>query len=116
MNAEGFTGRSCRLDFENDYDNDIYESDSTSAALFETKPSADSSRVYAVWDKSQAWLLDTSRFTVRYRIDDFAAAPAKADTVFISDDGQNKAGFFPIYTTQQLLSAAKDYLTALSEA
>lgn len=116
MNAEGFTGRSCRLDFENDYDNDIYESDSTSAALFEAKSSADSSRVYAVWDKSQAWLLDTSRFTVRYRIDDFAAAPAKADTVFISDDGQNKAGFFPIYTTQQLLSAAKDYLTALSEA
>ena len=116
MNSEGFTGRSCRLDFDNEYDNDIYESDSSSAALFETKPSADKSRIYAVWDKSQAWLLDTARFTIRYRIDDFAAAPAAADKVFISDSGKNKIGLFPIYTTQQLLDAAKAYLSALGEA
>jgi hypothetical protein len=116
MNSEGFTGRSCRLDFANDYINDIYESNSENAVLFETKPSADKSRVYAVWDKSQAWLLDTARFTVRYRIDDFAAAPAAADKVFISDEGRNKTGLFPIYTTQQLLDAAKAYLSALGEA
>ncbi|WP_303836091.1 TIR domain-containing protein [Ruminococcus flavefaciens] len=116
MNSEGFTGRSCRLDFANDYINDIYESNSENAVLFETKPSADKSRIYAVWDKSQAWLLDTARFTVRYRIDDFATAPAAADKVFISDEGRNKTGLFPIYTTQQLLDAAKAYLSALGEA
>ncbi|MCR4638720.1 TIR domain-containing protein [Ruminococcus sp.] len=116
MNAEGFTGRSCRLDFASDYDNNIYESDSSSAALLETKPSADAGRVYAVWDKSHAWLLDTSRFNVRYRIDDFSAASKSGDKVFISDENKNKTGFFPVYTTKQLLGAARDYLSALGEA
>jgi len=114
MNSDGFTGRSCRLDFSSD--NEIYESDSSSAALLETRPTADKSHIYAVWNKSQAWLIDTDRFTVRYRIDDFAAAPAAADKVFINDEGRNKTGMFPIYTTQQLLDAAKDYLSALGEA
>lgn len=116
MNSEGFTGRSCRLDFSANEDNDIYEYDVTGATLLETKPSADQKNVYAVWEGSQAWLLDTERFTVRYRIDNFAAAPSKGDIVFISDDGRSKAGFFPIYTTQQLIQAAKDYLSALDEA
>ena len=116
MNAEGFTGRSCRLDFASDKDNDIYESDSAAASLFETKPSADKSRIYAVWNKTQAWLLDTSRFSVRYRIENFAAAPSESDAVYISDHDWNKIGLFPIYTTQQLLDAAKTYLSALGEA
>ena len=116
MNSDGATGRSCKLDFSDEYRNDIYESDNSDAALFEIKPSADKNRVYAVWDKSQAWLLDSSKFTVRYRIDGFTAAPAADDKVFISDEERNKIGFFPIYTTQQLLSAARDYLSALGEA
>ena len=115
MNSEGFTGRSCRLDFGSS-DNEIYESDSSCAELLETQPASDKSHIYAVWNKSQAWLLDTARFTVRYRIDDFAAAPAAADKVFISDEGRNKTGLFPIYNTQQLLDAAKAYLSALGEA
>ena len=53
---------------------------------------------------------------VRYRIDDFAAAPAGRDIVFITDPGRNKTGYFPIYTTQQLMQTAKDYLAALGEA
>ena len=68
-----------------------------------------------VWDRDQAWLLDTERFTVRYRIDGFSAAPADAGIVFISDDMRSKAGFFPIYTTGQLLTAAKEYLTGVGE-
>ncbi len=116
MNAEGFTGRSCRLDFASDKDNDIFESDASSASLFETMRSADKSRIYAVWNKSQAWMLDTSGFSVRYRIDSFAAAPPEGDTVYISDPDWNKTGLFPIYTTQQLLDAAKAYLSALGEA
>lgn len=115
MNSEGFTGRSCRLDFASDYDNDIYEADSSSAALLETRPSSDAGRVYAVWDKSNAWLLDTARFTVRYRIEDFSAASKSDDKVFISDKNKNKIGCFPVYTTQQLLSAAREYLSALGE-
>ena len=116
MNAEGFTGRSCRLDFASDKDNDIFETDASSASLFETAPSADKSRIYAVWNKSQAWLLDTLSFSVRYRIDSFAAAPSEGDMVYISDSDWNKTGLFPIYTTQQLLDAAKTYLSALGEA
>lgn len=116
MNAEGFTGKSCRLDFANEYNNDIYESDSSFASLLEAKPSADKQQVYIVWDSSQAWLLDTTAFSPRYRIDGFAAAPANGNTVFISDTGRNKAGFFPVYTTNQLLNAAKEFLAALGEA
>lgn len=116
MNAEGFTGRSCRLDFANDRDNDIYGSDSSAASLLETRPSADQNRIYAVWDKSQAWLIDISGFSVRYRIDSFAAAPPEGNSVFISDPERNKAGLFPIYTAKQLMDAAKTYLSALGEA
>lgn len=116
MNAEGFTGRKCRLDFAGDRDNEIYESDSSAASNLEIRPSADKSRIYAVWDKSQAWLIDTSRFSVRYRIDNFAAAPSEGNTVYISDSVRNKTGLFPIYTTQQLTDAANAYLSALGEA
>ena len=116
MNAEGFTGRSCRLDFANDEENDIYASDSGNAALFEMRPTADGGCIYAVWDKSQAWLLDTARFTVRYRMEHFAAAPAAGDTVFISDTNKNTIGCFPLYSTQELLSAAEEYLAALGES
>lgn len=116
MNAEGFTGRSCRLDFASGRDNDIFETDASAASLFETMPSPDKSRIYAVWNKSQAWLLDTSGFAVRYRIDSFAAAPPEGDMVYISDADWNKTGLFPIYSTQQLLDAAKTYLSALGEA
>ena len=116
MNAEGFTGRSCRLDFAGDKNNDIFETDASSASLFETMPSADKSRVCAVWNKSQAWLLDPTSFCVRYRIDSFAAAPPEGDMVYISDSDWNKTGLFPIYTTQQLLDAAKTYLSVLDEA
>ena len=115
MNAEGFTGRSCRLDFASSKDNDIFDCDSSSASLFEIKPSSDNSRVYAVWEKSRAWVLDTSGFSVRYRIDNFAAAPSEGDMVYISDTNRNKMGLFPLYTTQELLEAAKTYLLALGE-
>ena len=115
MNAEGFTGRSCRLDFAGNGDNDIFEYDSSAASLFETIPSADKNRICAVWERSQAWILDTSGFSVRFRIDGFAAAPPEGDIVYISDSGSNKTGLFPIYTTQQILEAAKTYLSSLGE-
>lgn len=116
MNAEGFTGRKCRLDFASGRNNDIYESDSSAASQLETVSSAGTGRVYVVWDKSEAWLIDTARFSVRYRIDHFAAAPPEGDTVYISDSERNKAGLFPIYSTKQLTDAAKAYLSALGEA
>ena len=116
MNAGGFTGRSCRLDFSSAEENKIRGNDSSSASRLDIRPSADSRRIYIVWDNSKAWLLDKDRFAVRYRIDDFAAAPAGRDIVFITDPGRNKTGYFPIYTTQQLMQTAKDYLAALGEA
>lgn len=116
IDINGVNLGSCRLDFADDAENEIYESDSSSADKFEIRPFADSTQAYAVWNDSQAWLLDEERITVRYRIDDFAAAPASRDIVFISDSGRNKTGYFPIYSTQQLLDAAREYLTALGEA
>lgn len=115
MNADGFTGRSCRLDFEDENDNDIRESDSSNADKLDAVSTGDGSPVYAIWNGSQAWYIDETRFTVRYRIDDFACAPAGGDIVFIRDSDRNKIGFFPIYSTQQLLDAAKGYLSALGE-
>ena len=115
MNDKGFTGRSCRLDFADGKENDIFSSDSSDAFLFDTKPLSDKRCICAVWDQSQAWVLDASGFSVRYRIDNFAAAPAEGDIVYISDSDRNKTGLFPIYTTQQLLEAAQTYLSALGE-
>lgn len=115
MNNEGFTGRSCRLEFSSDMNNNIFACDSSSASLFETKISPDKSRVFAVWERSQAWVLDTSVFAVRYRIDSFAAAPTEGDMVYIRDFNSNKIGLFPIYTTQELLEDAKTYLSALGK-
>lgn len=115
MNAEGFTGRSAGLDFAGSETNNIFASDSSSASLFETLPSSDGNRICAVWEESQAWVLDLSGFSVRYRIGNFAAAPPDGDTVYISDINRNKIGLFPLYTTQQLLDTAKTYLSALGE-
>ena len=115
MNTEGFTGRSCRLDFPRNMDNNIFTCDSSSASLFETKISPDKSRVFAVWERSQAWVLDTSVFAIRYRIDSFAAAPSEGDMVYIKDSDSNKIGMFPLYTTQELLEDAKAYLSALGK-
>ena len=115
MSNEGFTGRSCRLDFTHEIENNIREADSSDAGKFEIKPSSDTNRVFAIWNGSQAWLIDNSRFVNRFRIDNFAAAPADRDIVFIADPTSNKAGYFPIYSTQQLLDAAKKYLSALGE-
>lgn len=113
MNTEGFTGRSCRLDFTSDNENNIREHDSSNAAKLETQHSANGSQIFVIWDDSQAWLLDTSKFTVRYRVDNFAGAPTESSFVFINDIDRNKIGTFPIYTTQQLLNTAKEYLAAL---
>ena len=115
MNASGFTGRSCRLDFKDDTDNDIRESDSENAYLLRTQRT-EAGTVYVVWNDTEAWLLDLNRFTVRYRIESFACAPANKGIVFISDDGCNQAGSFPIYSTKQLLDSAKQYLSALGES
>ena len=52
---------------------------------------------------------------MRYRIDSFAGAPSGKDIVFVYDSSERKAGFFPVYTAQQLMSAAKDYLSDLGE-
>ncbi len=115
MNNEGFTGRSCRLDFDSDMSNNIFTCDSSSAALFETKPSSDKSHVCAIWERSRAWVLDTSGFSVRYLIDSFAAAPYDGDMVYIRDFNSNKIGLFPLYTTRELLEDAKAYLSALGK-
>ena len=115
MNTEGFTGRSCRLDFSSSMNNNIFECDSSSASLFEINALSDKSRICAVWEKSQAWVLDTSVFSVRYRIDSFAAAPSEGDMVYIKDSDSNKIGMFPLYTTQELLEDAKAYLSELGK-
>ena len=115
MNEKGLTGRSCRLEFGSDEENAIREYDSSEAEMFETQSAPGDSHIYAVWGGYKAWLLDTEKFAVRYRIDDFAAAPADSDVVFISDDLRSRLGFFPVYTTEQLLGAAREYLTGLGE-
>ena len=111
MDKEGFTGRSCRLEFADDTQNDIREYDSEDAGMFEVMPGPDEFRKYVVWDDDEAWLLDTDHFAVRYRIDDFAAAGGKS--VFITDELRNRAGSFPVYSTEQLLAAADNFLSTL---
>ena len=116
MDENGCTGRSCRLGSVSANAKQISECDSSSAALLAIQPASDVSHRFVVWNDSQAWLLDTEKFAVRYKIDDFSAAPSGSDIVLISDKDRNKTGFFPVYSTQQLLDAAKGYLAALGES
>ncbi|MDO4863809.1 MAG: TIR domain-containing protein [Ruminococcus sp.] len=115
MNEDGFTGRSCRLEFADESGNDIRESDSSSADKLSVQPTMDGFPAFVIWNGSQAWYVDEEWFKVRYRIDGFAGAPADGTTVFIKDSDRNKIGFFPIYSTTDLLDAAKKYLSALGE-
>ena len=84
---------------------------SAEADRFEVLQGPDDFRKYVVWDDDEAWLLDTDHFAVRYRIDDFAAAGGKS--VFITDELRNRAGSFPVYSTEQLLAAADNFLLSL---
>lgn len=106
---------STRLEFADEYDNDIRESDSSSAYKFRIQPAFDPKYVYAVWDDSTAWLIDINGFKPRYRVDSFTKAPLNRDIVFIRDRLTNNIGYFPIYTTKQLLDTAKKYLSGITE-
>ena len=111
----GFTGNVTDLGDTASGNIRISEADGSSAALLRTSPSAEDNCVFVIWNDHQAWLIDTEQFKVRYRIDSFAGAPSGKDIVFVYDSSERKAGFFPVYTAQQLMSAAKDYLSDLGE-
>lgn len=114
VSADGScSGKGVRLEFADELENDIRESDSDSAYKFRIVPSSDPSYVYAVWDDNQAWLVSAYGLSPRYRIDNFSNAPSGRDIVFINSRTTNTIGYFPIYSTQQLLDTAKKYLSGL---
>jgi hypothetical protein len=114
VSADGScSGKGARLEFADELENDIRESDSDSAYKFRIVPSSDPSYVYAVWDDNQAWLVSAYGLSTRYRIDNFSNAPSGRDIVFINSRTTNTIGYFPIYSTQQLLDTAKKYLSGL---
>ena len=112
----GVTGNVISLEYSNGYNGPgISESDNFSTDYLESLPSNDGKYRYIVWNNAQAWLINTDEFKERYRICNFACAPSGKDIVFTCDDKSGKAGFFPVYTAQQLISTARDYLEDLGE-
>ena len=112
----GVTGKVISLECSGDYSGlSISGSDTSNAESLRSVSSSDGNSRYIVWNESQAWLIDTEQFKERYRIGSFACAPSGNDSVFICDSNSGKAGYFPVYTAQQLISSAGAYLDALGE-
>ena len=111
----GFTGNVIDLGDTNPDKMSISEADGTSASRFRTLPSAEDNCIFVIWNDSQAWLVNTEQFKVRYHIDNFITAPSGKNIVFVSDSHERKAGYFPVYSAQQLISAANGYLSDLGE-
>ena len=59
--------------------------------------------------------MNTEQFKVRYQISGFEAAPAEKNIVFVSDSTGRRTGYFPVFSAQQLMTAAKSYLSDLGE-
>ena len=114
---KGLTGKVINLaDTINYTETAIGRSVDIEADSFNSFPSADSSCFYAVWDNNKAWYIDSEEFKARYAIDDFALAPSEKNVVFTYDDYYGHTGFMPIYTVQQLVDTASQYLDKLGEA
>ena len=113
--ANGFTGNVADLDDSRCSGKHISEADGSSAHLLKAVPSAEKDCVFIVWNDSQAWLMNTEQFKVRYQISGFEAAPAEKNIVFVSDSTGRRTGYFPVFSAQQLMTAAKRYLSDLGE-
>ena len=112
----GVTGRVMTLEFSEEYSGSGISEAGTSISYYLTSaPSADSKCRYIIWNGTQAWLVNTDEFKERYRIGNFACAPSGKDIVFTCEKDSGKAGYFPVYSAQQLIDTADGYLEALGE-
>lgn len=112
MNEEGFTGRSLALEFCEDSVGSISGNNGSDASMLTSLPSSDGN-IFAVWNGTDAWLIDLASFSVRYSVTRFAAAPSHSPLIFTSDIVTGYAGHYPIYTTSQLTDAAERFLSPL---
>lgn len=113
MDSEGFTGRSLKLEFSSDDNDNISANSSENALMLDVQQYSDSSCIYVIWNGNKAWLINTEKFRVRYSIDDYAAASSRADKVFTMDIGNDRAGYMPVYSSQQLIDTARAYVEKL---
>ena len=113
----GLTGKVIALECSDDYNGlSISESDSSNAESLRALPSNDKNCIYIVWNGTQAWMINADEFKERYRIGSFACAPSGSSIVFTCGKTSGKAGYFPVYSAQQLISSAGDYLERLGES
>lgn len=113
MSSDGFTGRSLKLEFSSDDNDNISASSSENASMLDVQQYSDSSCIYVTWNGNKAWLINKEKFKVRYSIDDFAAASSQSDKVFTMDIGNDRAGYMPVYSSQQLIDTAREYIEKL---
>jgi hypothetical protein len=55
-----------------------------------------------------AWVIDIDLFKVRYNIENYTAYDPKNNRVIVGE--YNKAGYYPLYTTEELIKKAKSYI------
>jgi len=114
MNSSGCTGRSLSLGGKDGNGID-YDKDKLSADMLDAFAAPCENCCYVVWDDDQAWLIDLEKFCVRYRINGFAGASSQRREVFTADSWKDIVGYFPVYTTEQLIEAAEKYLALFEE-
>ena len=116
MNSNGYTGRKLKLDTPEDYGDALVSGlNGKDAARLNVSASADKGYLYVIWKNGVAWLIDLDKFKCRYQIDGYQAAPSGKSIVYASDLYSDKVGWYPIYTTNQLIQTAGEYLDKMSE-
>lgn len=63
------------------------------------------------WNEGRrAWFIDLKSFKTRYSLNNYMGYSQKHQLIFASYDWYDTIGFYPLYTTEQLIQKAKDYL------
>lgn len=116
MDQNGYTGRKLALSSDNDTGNTLVSgSEGEKADRLSMQKSPDERCAYVIWNEGTAWLIDLESFKCRYQINGFQNAPANKDIVYIKDKWFDRTGCYPLYSSEQLIDAAKKYLEKLSE-
>lgn len=113
MTSGGFTGRKVKLKSDGDYD-PVTVKQAVGGASFEASliNGGDTlllSRIGA------AWFIDRKDFRLRYCVEDgFAQYCENDERIYICNDHHKKLGSIPVYTTEELIKKAEDYLKGFS--
>ncbi|MBQ9414426.1 MAG: hypothetical protein IJU16_04795 [Clostridia bacterium] len=117
MDQNGYTGRAVKLEQEeNAFDKEIRGATGANSSYLSSYKTSRDNELYIVWGSSDktAWIVDLQDWKIRYRIEHYIQALPDGDRVLIDDYSAGVIGWFPVYSTKQLVDKATAYLSSFS--